>query len=662
MKTRFLASILALTVSITCFAGCGKNKDPQKVTSSDTTSGASSDVSSDISSDVSSDASSDVSSDATSSDSFEIVSGSYNNSSTQRPSNVSSSSSKPASSKPVDDGSPNAAKYANSKRLSLLNEKNEFEYNIIYPEKMESDQVSAARNVYRAANKISENIPKYQPDNAVAASSSSKEILIGLTNRSESTAMRNKLLGNRSNNFYDYIIAVSGNKIIIDAASLKPLKEAIEFFTTTFLSEDSVHTIPENYLFIRAEDITTSMKIAGKDVSKFVIVCGETPSAMVYKSLEELQTAIADKTDYTVPIVKTNDSSAYNDKITATVSGSDANAYSISFDNGSLTIKGGHNYSLAAAIHALAGNIKNVSSDSTFNIPKNYSYKGTYSNKTATTGNYHLVFSDEFNGTSLDSKTWVVEDWNYGSGVTSIGIDSGKKASNVVVKDGKLQLSATVERTPEGNKYWGAGVNAKDSFQFGLFEIRAKVNSGIGVWPSFWANGKKTLEKNYNGEIDVFEFFGSDKSCTSNMHSWWNAGKKILGHVATDDQLATGHIQHLGSKDGNSYQLPSGKGYSEDYHTFACEWTPEFLKFYVDGYNYCTQPITSFLKDPTYGYSMNEYMFFLNKTVSIIFGTSVGNEEVTKKEDADKLTDSTYYIDWIHLYQMDGVGSYGEKF
>lgn len=650
MKARLLSCLLATAVFLTCFSGCGKNKDPQKATSSDSSSGSSSAVSS------------DEASDNTSSDSFEVVSSKDDSSPTKKPSNLSSSSST-QSGKSADNGSPNAAKYANSKRLNLLNGNNEFEYDIIYPADMPTDQLSSARNVYRSANKISENIPNYKPDGSVAANSSSKEILIGLTNRAESETMRNKLLNNRSNNFYDYIIAVSGNKIIIDATSAEVLQEAVKFFNTTFLSADGEHTIPEDYLFIRAEDISTSMKIAGNDVSKYVIVCEETPSAMVYKSLEELQAAIKDKTDYTVPIIKTNNSSSYKDKITAVVSGNDANAYSISFDNTDLVIKGGHNYSLSAAIHALAGNIKNISSDSAFNIPKNYNYKGTYSNKTATTEGYHLVFSDEFNGSSLDTNAWSAENFNYGSGILAQGgIDSGNKASNVEVKDGLLHLNATVEKTPEGNKYWGSQITTKDSFQFGMFEIRGKVNSGIGVWPAFWANSKKTLEKNYGAEIDVFEFFGSDKNCVSNMHSWWTAGRKILGHVADDSQLATGHIQHLGAEDGNRYALTSGAGYSEAFHTFSCEWTPEYLKFYVDGYNYCTQPITSFLKDPNYGYSMNEYMFFLNKSVFILLATSVGSTEVTKPEDVDKLTDSTFYVDWIHLYQMDGVGSYGEKF
>lgn len=642
MKAKFLSCLLAMAVFLTCFSGCGKNKDPEKATSSDSSSGSSSDN--------------------ILIDSFETVSGDEDNSSTQQPSNLSSSSSN-QSSKLADDGSPNAAKYANSKRLNLLNGNNEFEYDIIYPADMPTDQLSSARNVYRSANKISENIPKYKSDDSVAANSSSKEILIGLTNRAESETMRNKLLNNRSNNFYDYIIAVSGNKIIIDATSAEVLQEAVNFFNTTFLSADGEHTIPEDYIFIRAEAVATSMKINGKDVSKYVIVCEEAPSAMVYKSLEELQAAIKDKTDYTVPIIKTNNSSVYKDKIITVVSGNDSNAYSISFDNTDLVIKGGHNYSLSAAIHALAGNIKNVSSDSAFNIPKNYNYKGTYSNKTATTEGYHLVFFDEFNDSSVDTDTWDIDNFNYGSGILAQGgIDSGCKASNVVVKDGLLHLNATVEKTPEGNKYWGAQINAKKHFQFGLFEIRGKVNSGIGVWPSFWANSKKTLEKNYGAEIDVFEFFGSDKNCVSNLHSWWTAGRNVLGHVATEAQLATGHIQHLGAEDGNSYSLPSGAGYSEAFHTFSCEWTPEYIKFYVDGYNYCTQPLTSFLKDPNYGYSMNEFMFFLNKSPRIIIATSIGATEVTKAEDVDKLTDSTFYVDWVHLYQMDGVGSYGETF
>ena len=660
MKIRFLSCILASAVFLTCFAGCGGNEDVKKVTSSNSSSVSSSDVSSDTSSD---NISSDVSSDNISSDSFEIVSSVSSNSSVKQPSN-SSASSVAQTAKPADNGSPNSAKYANSKRINLLNSNGEFEYSIIYPEGMATDQLSLTRRVYRAANRLSENIPEYKSDSEVAAKSSSKEILIGLTNRAESETMRNKLLNNRSNNFYDYIIAVSGNKIIIDADSTKVLEEAITFFIDTFLGEDAEKTIPEDYLFIRANEVTTAMKIAGKDVSNYVIVCEETPSYMVYKSLEELQEAIKSKTDYVVPIVKTNDSSKYQDKIIATVSGNDINAYSICFDGTNIVMQGGHNSSLSAAIHVLAGNIKNVSKKSTFNIPKNYSYKGTYSSKSPTTEGYHLVYADEFNGTDYNSTDWHTEEYWSSSGENDSDyfVSTGKLHDNVSVADGCVQIKTTIEEKEDGLHSRSGGFISNFYLQFGLIEIRAKIPHGPGIWPAFWLNASKTLEKNYNGEIDVFEFFGSDMTATSQLHSWWTAGRTVLGHMAGDSDIARGHTQHLSKDDGNYYSLPSGESFADGYHTYTLEWTPKEIKFCIDGYNYCTQSLTSFLTHPEYGYPINEYMMFLNKSANIRFGSGLGASSVTKEEDYPKLKPDTYYIDYLHVYQMDGVGSFGEKF
>lgn len=86
------------------------------------------------------------------------------------------------------------------------------------------------------------------------------------------------------------------------------------------------------------------------------------------------------------------------------------------------------------------------------------------------------------------------------------------------------------------------------------------------------------------------------------------------------------------------------------------------IKFCIDGYNYCTQSLTSFLTHPEYGYPINEYMMFLNKSANIRFGSGLGASAVTKEEDYPKLKPDTYYIDYLHVYQMDGVGSFGEKF
>ena len=97
---------------------------------------------------------------------------------------------------------------------------------------------------------------------------------------------------------------------------------------------------------------------------------------------------------------------------------------------------------------------------------------------------------------------------------------------------------------------------------------------------------------------------------------------------------------------------------ADDFHTFACEWTPTYVKFFMDGYCYTTVDITSNLTHQTEGYKMSEYMFFTDGSkMHLAFGSGLG----ATLNFWDKISESTeipskYYVDYIHLYQMPGVG------
>ena len=564
----------------------------------------------------------------------------------------------------TDDGSPVQEKYKNSAKLSFINNGN-FAYKIVYPEGMTSEQTRLARRVYRAANDLSDDIPEYTTDVKAKAGNGVKEILIGVTNRKESETAHTKLTENRINYYDDYIICVSGNKICIDAGSTEALEDAVKFFNNTFLSEDAEeHTIPADYLYIKADVYETNMSIAGVDIANYVLVCEEYPSRLIYSGLEEIRDAIYDKTEYKVPIICTSASNSYKYKIEASVSGSDVNTYSVKASNTGIKVTGGHTYSVNAGLHALAQNINNIPKKRVIDIPKNYYYSGRYDKNTTNTDGYKLVWQDEFNGTDIDWNCW--EKPISAKGYATYGADAGTKAENVSVKDGKLVLAATAEETDKGRAYWGVDLNANFDFQFGLVEIKAKINSGTACWPAFWFDGTKTLEKNYNGEIDAFEFFGTDMQLKSQLHSWWTSGRSIPGLASTDAQNAAGHIQHLSEADGNARSSLDGKAFSDGYHTFSMEWTPEYIRFACDGQVYCTAELTSMLRHPTYGYSMNERMAFLNKSVHLILSTSVGRKSSENggvpAPDENTVLPNYFYVDWVHIYQQDGIGSFGKRF
>jgi len=115
--------------------------------------------------------------------------------------------------------------------------------------------------------------------------------------------------------------------------------------------------------------------------------------------------------------------------------------------------------------------------------------------------NWRLVWSDEFNGTSLDHGKWSVglpfdgadgtnrfQDHNYLSYI---------EYSNVAVSDGTLKrLTQRQDVTdPSGQvfHYTEGAIHTANSFStaYGYFEMSAQLpaNAGPGVWPAFWMLG-----------------------------------------------------------------------------------------------------------------------------------------------------------------------------
>jgi beta-glucanase (GH16 family) len=163
------------------------------------------------------------------------------------------------------------------------------------------------------------------------------------------------------------------------------------------------------------------------------------------------------------------------------------------------------------------------------------------------------TFQDNFNGDSLDLSKWLTD---YPAGE--------KEKQNYVadafsLKDGILQIKAE-KREVDGRNYASGILTTRQSFkqQYGLFEIRAKVPHGQGLWPAFWM---LPATKNFPWEMDVFEVLGDDTQTVYMSHHW------------KDDKG-----EHIW--DTERYQ---GEDISKDFHTFALEWTDKELVWFIDG-------------------------------------------------------------------------------
>src|SRR6185312_14569394 len=136
---------------------------------------------------------------------------------------------------------------------------------------------------------------------------------------------------------------------------------------------------------------------------------------------------------------------------------------------------------------------------------------------------YQLVWSDEFNGTSVDPNNWVFETGGGGWGNKELEY---YQAANATVSNGNLVITAKKQRVG-ANAYTSARMKTQGLHQFtyGRIEARVKLPVVKGLWPAFWMLGSNITTVNWPncGEIDVMEHINTDSLVYGTIH-WYNNG------------------------------------------------------------------------------------------------------------------------------------------
>jgi len=174
---------------------------------------------------------------------------------------------------------------------------------------------------------------------------------------------------------------------------------------------------------------------------------------------------------------------------------------------------------------------------------------------------------EDFEGSGLQQDRWATCYYFRSSGCTNEynGELQAYQDHNVTVADGKLSLTARREAAPgflqDGTRrqfqYTSGMVSSHGhmSFQYGYVEFRAKLPKGRGLWPALWLLPEG---RGWPPEIDVMEYIGSQPD------------RVYMTNHPGDGSAATSFAY-------------VGPDFSQDWHTFALDWRPEGLTFYVDG-------------------------------------------------------------------------------
>ena len=259
-------------------------------------------------------------------------------------------------------------------------------------------------------------------------------------------------------------------------------------------------------------------------------------------------------------------------------------------------------------------------------------------NQVKAESSWKLVWSDEFDGDSLNTDVWTRETGGSGWGNNELQYYTDR-TDNSYVSDGTLKIVAKRENY-SNCRFTSARLKTagKKSFKYGKMEARIKVNGGNqdGVWPAFWMMGDDGTAWPWCGELDIMEHANSRNYVEGTIH--WNAG-------GSSYNTPYNHIFW------GSYSVPAYYYYSDNnngingWHTYGVIWDENTIKWYVDNNIY----LTAYLNDDNaYAFRKNHY-FLLNLALGSNATGYTGNIAPN-----DSFQSATMEVDYVRAYSGSG--------
>ena len=186
-------------------------------------------------------------------------------------------------------------------------------------------------------------------------------------------------------------------------------------------------------------------------------------------------------------------------------------------------------------------------------------------------------FTDDFDGpagSGVDGSKWVHET---GDNVNNHERQWYTDGTANAALDGQGHLVITAKKENSGNNCWyGAceytsarlNTSGKFSTSSGHVEARMKLPRGQGMWPAFWMLGTDIGRAGWPncGEIDIMENVGFEPNT-------------VHGTIHGPGYSGSGGI-------GAAY---NGPNFSDDFHTYAVDWSTDRIVWSVDGNAYQTR-------------------------------------------------------------------------
>jgi beta-glucanase (GH16 family) len=239
--------------------------------------------------------------------------------------------------------------------------------------------------------------------------------------------------------------------------------------------------------------------------------------------------------------------------------------------------------------------------------------------------NPELVWSDEFNdhkGAPPDPSKWIFDLGGGGWGNHELEVYS--RNPDNVFQDGEGHLIIRAIKT-DSKHFTSTRIKTQGKFaiKYGRIEARMKIPFGQGMWPAFWMLGDDIDAGGWPkcGEIDVMENIGKEPAI-------------VHGTV---------HGPQYFGKDGISSQhsLPTARALSDDFHVYAVLWSPNSIKFLLDGTAYASVTPASLPKGAQWVF---DHPFFL------LLNLAVGGDWPGAPDETSTFP-QTMLVDWVRVWQ-----------
>ncbi|MFJ9038131.1 family 16 glycosylhydrolase [Streptomyces sp. NPDC102406] len=241
---------------------------------------------------------------------------------------------------------------------------------------------------------------------------------------------------------------------------------------------------------------------------------------------------------------------------------------------------------------------------------------------TATAAAQTLVFSDEFDGATLDAARWTARDQERSG---AAGTDRWWYKPAGVRTDGAGALAIDVKQLAEG-QYAGGRIDSQGKFDYTYGTIEARIHTPAatnGHLAALWLQADAGLTP--GGVVDGTARDGAEMDVTETNYQ-------------ADKYSVTLHYDGYGADHKSSGTVAEAPGlHSTWYHTFGLSWTPTRLTFLYDG------AVVRTVTDPRLVSQVAEFPILSHEVLDGWADGSVHDETFDWH--------STMYVDYLRVWQ-----------